>query len=152
MPETGLKTITGRVDIARSPHQVFEYIADATRLPEWQPDVRHAAYDENTAVRVGTRGKEVRHVMGADRSISWEVTDYDPHSRYGVRGIDGPIRAHVVIDVSPDADGTGAHLEYGIDFEGHGIGKLIAPLARQGAGKDLVNTLERLRQRLEEPR
>lgn len=152
MSETGVKTITAGVDIARSPRQVFGYIADATHLPEWQPDVRQAAFDQPTAVGVGTRGQEVRHVMGADRPITWEVTDYDPHRRYGVRGIDGPVRAHVTIDLTPSTDGTGTHLQYGIDFEGHGIGKLIAPLARKGARKDLKATLERLRRRLEEAR
>jgi uncharacterized protein YndB with AHSA1/START domain len=152
MSGTGVKTITAGVDIARSPRQVFGYIADATHLPEWQPDVRQAAFDQPTAVGVGTRGQEVRHVMGADRPITWEVTDYDPHRRYGVRGIDGPVRAHVTMDLTPTTDGTGTHLEYGIDFQGHGIGKLIAPLARKGARKDLVATLERLRRRLEEAR
>jgi uncharacterized protein YndB with AHSA1/START domain len=152
MSGTGAKTITGEVDIAREPQQVFGYIADATHLPEWQPDVRHAAFDQPAAVGVGTRGQEVRHVMGADRPITWEVTDYDLARRYGVRGIDGTVRAHVTMDLTPTTDGTGTHLEYGIGFEGHGIGKLIAPLARTGARKDLEATLERLRRRLEEPR
>ena len=150
MSGTGLKMITAEVDIARNPPQVFGYIADATRLPEWQPDVREAAFDQPAAVGVGTRGQEVRHVMGADRPISWEVTHYDPHRRYGVRGIDGPVRAHVTIDLTPTTDGTGTHLEYGIDFEGHGIGKLIAPLARAGTRKDLAAILEGLRRRIEE--
>lgn len=152
MSGTGVKTITAGVDIARDPRQVFDYIADATHLPEWQPDVRQAAFDQPAAVGVGNRGQEVRHVMGTDRPITWEVTDYDPLRRYGVRGIDGPVRAHVTMDLTPTTDGTGTHLEYGIDFEGHGIGKLISPLARTGARKDLAATLERLRRRLEGPR
>lgn len=144
--------ITAGLDITRSPHQVFGYITDATRLPEWQPDVREAAFDQTTAVGVGSHGQEVRHVMGADRQITWEVTDYDPDHRYGVRGVDGPVRAHVTIDLTTNTDGTGTHLEYGIEFEGHGIGKLIAPLAQKGARKDLPATLERLKRRLEEAR
>jgi uncharacterized protein YndB with AHSA1/START domain len=150
MSGTEDKTITAGVDIARDPRQVFGYIADATHLPEWQPGVRQAAFEQPTAIGVGARGQEVRHVMGADRPISWEVTDYDPHRRYGVRGIDGPVRARVTMDLTPTTDGTGTHLEYGIEFEGHGFGRLIAPLARTGARKDLPATLERLRRRLEE--
>ena len=119
MSDTGVKTITAEVDIARSPHEVFGFIADAAHLPEWQPDVRQAAFDEPAAVAVGSRGREVRHVMGSDRPITWEVTDYDPDRRYGVRGVDGPVRAHVTMDLTPTTDGTGTHLEYGIDFEGH---------------------------------
>src|SRR6188474_732297 len=106
MSETD-KAITAGVDIARSPSHVFDYIADAKHIPEWQPDVRQAAYDQPAAVAVGTRGQEVRHVMGADRPINWEVTDYDPHRRYGVRGVDGPVRAHVTMDLAPTAQGAG---------------------------------------------
>lgn len=152
MSGTGVKTVTAGVNIARDPSQVFGFIADATRLPEWQPDVRQAAFDPPAAVGVGTRGQEVRHVMGADRPITWEVTDYVPHHRFGIRGIDGPVRAHVTMKLTATTEGTGTHLEYGIGFEGHGVGRLIAPLARAGARKDLMTTLERLRRRLEEER
>lgn len=146
------ETITAGLDVARSPSHVFCYITDATLLPEWQPDVRQAAFDQPTSVGVGSRGQEVRHVMGGDRRITWEVTGYDPDHRYAVRGIDGPVRAHVTIDLTRNTDGTGTHLEYGIEFEGRGIGKLIAPLAHKGARRDLPATLERLKRRLEEER
>ena len=43
--------------------------------------------------------------MGSDRSIRWEVTEYRPDQRYGVRGLGGPVRAHVTMDVSPEQHG-----------------------------------------------
>jgi uncharacterized protein YndB with AHSA1/START domain len=150
MSGTGVQAVTAGVGIARSPREVFRYIADAAHLPEWQPDVRRAAFDEPAAVGVGSRGREVRHVMGSDRSVTWEVTDYDLDRRYGVRGVDGPVRAHVTIDLTPTTDGASTYLEYGIDFEGRGIGKLLAPLARKGVRKDLGTTLDRLKRRLED--
>lgn len=149
MPSTSMKTITVSTDIARSPQDVFGYISDAARLPDWQPDVRKAAFDEPANLGVGSRGREVRHVMGADRTIAWEITEYDPGHRYGVRGIDGPVRAHVTVELAPAEAGAGTHVEYGIGFEGHGIGKLIAVLARKSARKDLPATLELLKKRLE---
>lgn len=146
------KTITAGADISRSPRDVFGYISDAARIPEWQSNVRRAEFAEPAAVGVGTRGREVRHVMGADRTITWEVTEYEPDHRYAVRGLDGPVRAHVTIELTPLGDGTATHLECGIGFEGHGIGKLIAILARTSADKDLPANLARLKQRLEEQR
>jgi len=143
-------SITGTVEITRSPHEVFEYITDPTRIPEWQPDVRTARFDNAAAVGVGTRGREVRHVMGSDRSIRWEVTEYRPDQRYGVRGLGGPVRAHVTMDVSPNSSGAGTQLSYGIAFEGHGVGRLIAPLARKSARNNLPATLEGLKRQLEE--
>ena len=150
MKDTRSRSIHGVVTIARSPREVFGYIADPARLPEWQPDVVCAAFDDPSTVGVGARGHEVRHVMGSDRSIRWEVTDYSPDHRYGIRGIDGPVRAHVTIDVTASALEGGTQLGYGIAFEGHGIGKVIVSLARQGARKDLPAVLERLKQQLEE--
>jgi uncharacterized protein YndB with AHSA1/START domain len=144
------KSITGTVEIARSPHEVFEYITDPTRIPEWQPDVRTARFDGSAAVGVGTRGREVRHVMGSDRSIRWEVTEYRPDQRYGVRGLGGPVRAHVTMDVSPNSMGAGTQLSYGIAFEGHGVGRLIAPLARKSARTDLPATLDSLKRQMED--
>jgi uncharacterized protein YndB with AHSA1/START domain len=144
------KTITGTVEITRSPHEVFEYITDPTRIPEWQPDVRTARFDSPAAVGVGTRGREVRHVMGSDRSIRWEVTEYRPDQRYGVRGLGGPVRAHVTMDVSPNSMGAGTQLSYGIAFEGHGVGRLIAPLARKSARTDLPATLDSLKRQMED--
>ena len=149
MSDTADRSIDGTVEIARSPHAVFEYIADPVRIPEWQRDVRTAAFDELAAVGVGTRGREVRHVMGSDRSFTWEITEYSPDQRYGVRGLGGPVRAHVTMDVSPNTHGAGTQLRYGIAFEGHGVGRLIAPLARKSARKDLPATLDSLKRQLE---
>lgn len=143
------KTVVASVDIARSPHDVFGYVTDAAHIPDWQPDVRKAAFEEPANVGVGSRGREVRHVMGADRTIAWEVTAYDPDQRYGVRGIDGPVRARVSVKLAPAEADASTHVEYSIGFEGHGIGKLIAPLARKGARKEVPTTLELLKQRLE---
>jgi uncharacterized protein YndB with AHSA1/START domain len=151
MSHTTDKSINGTVEIARSPHEVFQYIADPARIPEWQPDVRSAHFDDPEAVGVGTRGREVRHVMGSDRSIAWEITGYSPDQHYGVRGLDGPVRAQVTMDVSAGSDGAGTQLSYGIAFEGHGVGRLIAPLARKSARRDLPATLDSLKRQLENP-
>lgn len=149
MPDTAMRTVTASTEIARTPEEVFGLLADAARLPEWQPDVRRAAFDEPSDVHVGSRGHEVRHVMGADRTIGWEVTEYRPGRRYGVRGIDGPVRAHVTVALEPAGGGARTQLVYGIGFEGHCIGRLIAPLARKGMSKELPHTLELLKRRLE---
>ncbi len=150
MSDKSDKSISGTVEITRSPHEVFEYITDPTRIPEWQPDVRTACLAYPAAVGVGTRGREIRHVMGSDRSIMWEVTEYRPDQRFGVRGVGGPVRAHVTMDVSPNSKGAGTLLSYGIAFVGHGVGRLIAPLARRGARNDLPATLDSLRRQLED--
>lgn len=145
------KVIEASTDIARTPQEVFDYVSDPARLPEWQPSVEAAAAEPPGAVAVGLQGHEVRRVPGGRRTIRWEVTDCERGRRWGVRGIDGPVRAHVAVVFTPADQGTRTHLDYGIWFEGHGFGKLIGILARVGARKDVPDSLALLKKRLEEP-
>jgi uncharacterized protein YndB with AHSA1/START domain len=143
------KIIEASTEIARRPQEVFEYVADATRLPEWQPAVEEAVADPPGLLQVGMTGREVRRVPGGRRTFRWEVTESDPGRRWGLRGIDGPVRAHITVVFAPTLGGAGTHVDYAIWFEGHGIGKLIRLLAQQGARKDVPASLALLKQRLE---
>ena len=143
------KVIEASTEIARGPQEVFEYVADPARLPEWQPSVVEAVADPPGLLQVGMTGREVRRVPGGRRTFRWEVTESDPGRRWGLRGIDGPVRAHVTVTLAPVRGGAGTHVDYAIWFEGHGIGKLIRLLAQQGARKDVPASLALLKQRLE---
>lgn len=144
------KVIEARTAIARPPQEVFAFVSDPARLPEWQPDVEEAATEVPGQPAVGVRGHEVRRVPGGRRTIRWEVTDCEPGRRWGVRGIDGLVRAHVAMALAPADDGSSTQIDYQIWFEGHGVGKLVGLLARQGARKDVPQNLALLKQRLEE--
>jgi hypothetical protein len=66
-----------------------------------------------------------------------------------VRGVDGPIRAQVDVRVDALTD-TRSSLTITLDFEGHGIGKVLVPLAvRREARKEMPANLATLKQRLE---
>jgi hypothetical protein len=54
-----------------------------------------------------------------------------------VRGIDGPIRGIVNGTVEPLDDGARSRVTIELDFEGHGLGKLLVPLVvRRQAERD----------------
>jgi uncharacterized protein YndB with AHSA1/START domain len=144
-----MKVIEASTDIARTPMEVFDYVSDPTRLPHWQPTVDEAAFESSGAPKVGVQGHEVRRVPGGPRTFRWEVTECEPGRRWSVRGVDGPVRAHVTLALAPTSAGAGTHVDYGIWFEGHGIGKLIRLLASQGARKELPASLALLKHRLE---
>ena len=66
-----------------------------------------------------------------------------------MRGIDGPIRASVDVIVQP-LDQTRSRVAIDVDFEGHGIGKVLVPLlVRRQAAKEMPENLARLKDRLE---
>ena len=87
-----------------------------------------------------------------DRPATSEFAYVDPPRTWGVRGIDGPIRAIVDLTVEPLADGR-SRLTIAVDFEGHGIGKVLVPLVvRREARKEMPANLAMLKQRLETTR
>lgn len=136
-------------EISRLPAEVFPYVIDPSRFTEWQHGVVSGHMDHSTT-RVGSRCTTVRKIGGREREVNTRITEYDPPRRWADRGIDGPIRAIVVVTVEPLEDGSRSQLTISLDFTGHGIGKLLVPLVvrRQAAGEMPAN-MARLKQRLE---
>ena len=67
-----------------------------------------------------------------------------------MHGVDGPIRAVVEVTVEPLDSGHRSRVTITVDFEGHGIGRLLVPLAvRPQARKEMPGNLATLKQRLE---
>ena len=143
-----MKVIEYSTEIARAPQEVFDYVTDTARLPEWQPSVEEAAAEPPAIRQVGMRGHEVRRVPGGPQKVRWQVTECEPGGRWAVEGIDGPVRAHAVISLAP-IDGAGTHVDYRVWFEGHGIGKLIRLMATRAARTEVPESLDLLKQRLE---
>jgi uncharacterized protein YndB with AHSA1/START domain len=143
-----MNVIESSTRIARTPQEVFDYVSDAARLPEWQPSVHEAGVEPPAVRQVGMRGYEVRSVQGRTQKVRWEVTECEPGTRWAVDGIEGPVRAHVTISLAP-ADDTGTTLDYRIWFEGRGIGKLFRLMASRGARSEIPASLALLKQRLE---
>jgi hypothetical protein len=73
----------------------------------------------------------------------------DPPRTWGVRGIDGPVRAAVDVLVEPVTD-TRSRLTISVDLTGHGIGKLLFPLTvRPEARKEMLANMAALKHRVE---
>ena len=143
-----MKVIEYSTEVARTPQEVFDYVSDATRLPEWQPSVEEAAAEPPAIRQVGMLGYEVRRVPGGPQKLRWQVTECEPGRRWAIEGIDGPVRAHATIALAP-TDGDGTRVDYRIWFEGRGIGRLFRLMAGRGARTEVPEILELLKGRLE---
>jgi hypothetical protein len=141
-------TTTG-IDIDRSAAEVFAYATDPTRFHEWQQGVVSAGMKEPGTPTVGSHCTMIRRIGGADRPSTSVVTKMNPPSSWAVHGIDGPIRA--LVDVTVQAlNETSARVTIDVDFEGHGIGKLLIPvIVRRQAANEMPANLQRLKNRLE---
>lgn len=141
--------ITTSTEVGRPAEDVFAYATDPTRFSEWQQGVVDGRMDHSGVPSVGTHCLTTRRIGGANRSSTSEVVRINPPTAWGVRGIDGPIRAIVDLTVEPlTADRS--RLTIAVDFEGHGIGKLLVPLVvRREARKEMPSNLAELKRRLE---
>ncbi|HEV7960998.1 MAG TPA: SRPBCC family protein [Actinoplanes sp.] len=141
--------ITTSTDVDRSVEDVFAYATDPTRFHEWQQGVIDGHMDEPGVAAVGARCLTTRRIGGTNRASTSEVAHIDPPTTWGLRGVDGPIRA--IVDVTVESlTARRSRLTIAVDFEGHGIGKLLVPLVvRREARKEMPANLATLKQRLE---
>ena len=147
-----MSPVIATVDVDRSAAEVFAYATDPTRFPEWQAGVVDGHLDQGDELgppQAGTKCVTTRRIGGAERPVTSELTHVDPPRAWGVRGIDGPIRATVDLTVTPLTDTT-ARLTIAVDFQGHGIGKVLVPLlVRRQAQKEMPVNVASLKQHLE---
>ncbi len=140
-------------EIDRPAAEVFAYVTDPARFPEWQKGVVDGHMDGpangSPTPAVGAKCVTTRRIGGADRPSTSELVDIDPPRTWAVRGLDGPIRAAVDVLVEP-LDGSRSRLTISVDFTGHGIGKILVPLmVRREARKEMPGNMAALKQKME---
>jgi uncharacterized protein YndB with AHSA1/START domain len=144
-----MSPITVTTDVDRPAEEVFTYATDPSRFKEWQAGVVDGRLDADEPVGVGARCITTRQIGGAQRAATSVVTDIDPPHTWGVRGVDGPIRAAVQLTVEPLTPAK-SRLTIAVDFDGHGIGKVLVPLlVRRQAQKEMPTNLARLKECIE---
>jgi uncharacterized protein YndB with AHSA1/START domain len=145
-----MSSLTTTIEVNRPAEDVFVYVTDPACFAEWQHGVVSGHIEGDQPHGVGDRCLTTRKIGGAERSITSEITHIDPPATWGVRGIDGPIRAIVDVTVSPIEEGRRSRVKLDLEFTGHGIGKLLVPLfVRRSARKEMPENLNRLKHQLE---
>jgi hypothetical protein len=144
-----MSLIGATTEVDRPAAEVFAYATDPTRFSEWQKGVVDGHLDQADTPQVGARCFTTRRIGGANRPVTSQLAHIDPPKSWGVRGVDGPIRATADLTVEPLTE-TRSRLTIAVDFEGHGIGKILVPLlVRRHAQKEMPANLAMLKQRLE---
>lgn len=143
-----MSPIVSAVDISRPPGDVFAYATDPSRFGEWQAGVVSGHIDGEPAI--GARCTMTRRIGGSNRTSTSEITEISPPTTWAVHGVDGPIRADVRVTVEPRESGEHSHVTISLDFSGHGIGKLLLPMVVSQARKEVPQSCQKLKHRLEE--
>ena len=145
--------IVTSAEIERPAAEVFAYATDPARFSEWQKGVLDGHIDGpdngTQSPAVGAKCVTTRRIGGSNRPSTAELVHIDPPKTWGVRGIDGPIRAAVDVLVEPVTDSR-SRLTISVDFTGRGIGKILVPLMiRREARKEMPDNMAALKQRME---
>ena len=137
------------IEVERPAAEVFSYATDPSRFSEWQQGVVSGFMESKGAPAVGDHCRTTRRIGGSERPATSELVRHDPPRAWAVRGIDGPIRAQVDVSVEPLADQR-SRLTIAVDFEEHGIGKVLVPLVvRRQARTEMPGNLVKLKERIE---
>jgi len=135
--------------VDRPAAQVFAYTTDPARFGEWQQGVVEGHLEQPGPAQVGSKCLTTRRIGGANRVVTSELTHVDPPRTWGVRGLDGPVRATVDVTVEALTE-TSSRLTIAVGFDGHGIGRLLVPLVvRRQAEKEMPANVEALKRRVE---
>jgi uncharacterized protein YndB with AHSA1/START domain len=142
--------IVNSIEISRRPEDVFSYVTDPSRLPEWQESVVSVRRAGDGPLAVGSRAVVIRRVGRREQAMTVELTELNSPTGWAVRGIDGPVRGIIKGTIEPLGDGERSRLTIALDFEGHGIGKLLVPLVvRRQARTEMPRNQQKLKERLE---
>lgn len=142
--------IVNSIEISRRPEDVFAYVTDPSRFSEWQETVVSVRPHDEGSPQAGGKLTMTRRVGNREQTFTTELTSYDPPRSYSFRGVDGPVRPLGKGVFDPVGDGERTRFTFEIDFEGHGIGKLLVPLfVRRQARAEIVQSHAALKARLE---
>jgi hypothetical protein len=129
------------VQIARSPSEVWDAIADYAFDLEWRKGLREMTPDPPGQPTSGTKVHEVVRSSGRDYIADTVVTDLDPGVSYRFAGTGTIGGVGGGRSVRADGTGKGAVFTYAIELQPKGgmrlLGPLLGSMVRSGLKKDL---------------
>jgi len=133
------------IDLARPAEDVFAYLVDLDRLPEWQESAVESRADEPLAE--GVRIFECRRAMGREVHSELEVTEFDRPHRLTLKTLKGPVKFTVDHRLA-EADG-GTRLTLVAEGKAGGLMRLGEPMLARTVEAEMRKDLDRLKERLE---
>jgi carbon monoxide dehydrogenase subunit G len=133
------------LEIARPPEDVFAYLTDVDRLPDWQTTA--VSCETDGPVQLGSRIRERRTFIGRDVRTEVEVTAYDPPRRFDVRARGGPVPFAISHVLQPAPGGTQLDVEVHVKIGG--MMRLAATGPLKIAEREFRSDFARLKELLE---
>jgi uncharacterized protein YndB with AHSA1/START domain len=139
----------GEITINRPRSEVFEFLAQGERLPEYIDDFESVTHEEPGEP---ARGHVYSYKMkrGAEGTFEWtEFQPYDKLAWSGPRVKQGPGSMRPVGHWQLSDEGAGTHVKLVMEPEPGGLFTLMAPLMKMSMSKGNQRALEKLKGILE---
>lgn len=134
------------VEIKRPVEEVFAYLTDPAKEPEWNSAVLECRADPPGPIGVGSKIHIVSSILGRRTESTYEVTTLVPNKKY-VHKTNTPFPVEATYLVEPTAGGTEVTLE-GVAEPG-GFFKLAAPVLGRIANRQIQAQLDTMKELLE---
>lgn len=139
--------ISANVTIDRPAATVAAFLEDLTRQGDWQSSLI-SVHADSLPIRVGTRVSEHRRIPGGTHSVTYEITEFTPGRGFAFRGKGGPVEVSARVRIDPVDEGS-CRVTAEFDFRAGLKGKVLLPLVRREAGRQLPEDQARLKALLE---
>lgn len=139
------------ISIDRSPQDVFDYVLDIERTPEWRPRMSAASWITEGEPAVGSKIRLSARVLGYTFDLELDVTRWEPPRFFGYASKQGPVLMDSFMEWVPVGDGC--HFNIGGNPRSNNIWvKVTEPLLRSTLLKQNMADLERLKEIMESGR
>ena len=120
--------IEASVDIDRPIDEVFAYVTDPAKTPEWSSMALECSLEGDGRIGVGSRIRTVGKFLGRRVEATSEVTEYDPPRKFAIQAVSGsgPVRGNIERRLESIGQGTRYHST--LTGESGGLFKLADPI------------------------
>jgi uncharacterized protein YndB with AHSA1/START domain len=134
-------SFTHSVSIPRSPEEVFPWLLEGDRVPQWTSNLER--YEPEGAVGPGSTIRQRLIVSGQTFDVAMEVVRYAPpreaQTRFSTNGVD----IEATYALAPD--GAGTRLTQSLEAKARSLSaRLIVPAVQPRLERKLIGDLERL--------
>jgi uncharacterized membrane protein len=133
------------LEVERAAQEVFDYLTDLARLPEWQSSAVESHADG--PLTEGVRIAERRRILGREVESELEVTAFEPPCRLTLKSLRGPIR--FTVDHQLVENGGSTLVNVVAEAQPGTLMKLAEPLLTRTAEEELRKDFDRMKEIVE---
>jgi uncharacterized protein YndB with AHSA1/START domain len=99
-------SVRGSITINRPPEEVFDYLVNLEKSPQWSATLTQAVQQGGGSLKVGSRVTETRNLLGKKMESTYEVVKLERPRVFATKVVDGPVEFDFSWSLQPDANGT----------------------------------------------